>query len=382
MTLRIFFGTAIAACLISCGLLAQEPSPPPPPPQRISLESVPRPPVPADPLELVTGDAQTVEDVVQRAAEKSMLVKAESLTNVRAQPYDLKTTFTSYEASGASEQWIVEDASPARTIYRWSAQGPAFSGIYLSRDSLLSSDRPSTAIPLRLAQDRDAIFYAFTWEGPRASFRVATGYLNGAELHCILIGHEEGQHVLTGSRNWNEFEYCIDPKTGLLQVYSPAPGIYVRYEYANAVHFHDRTIPGGFTITEGGRTVLESRTVSVTDPGDSNSQMFSAQGLAPLGVGASTAPADVVNVIAPTPTMIRDLSHATMMTVVVDCISGEAGGRAEAEVLTSTDTGLDQTALDLATKWELPQHRPPAAPGAITPSRDRIYILQFLTGST
>jgi hypothetical protein len=48
--------------------------------------------------------------------------------------------------------------------------------------------------------------------------------------------------------------------------YSPAPGLYVRYDYTNAIPFHSKTIPGGSIITEAGRTVIQAKTQSVSDP--------------------------------------------------------------------------------------------------------------------
>lgn len=58
--------------------------------------TIPQPPLPADQLELVTGDAQLVQDAQQRIAAIGILERARSLSNVRAQPYDLKTSFTAF----------------------------------------------------------------------------------------------------------------------------------------------------------------------------------------------------------------------------------------------------------------------------------------------
>jgi hypothetical protein len=64
-----------------------------------TMPQVAEPPVPSDPLELVAGNAQPVQDVNQRAEIINLLLNAHRHSNVRAQPYDLKTTFT---ASGSS----------------------------------------------------------------------------------------------------------------------------------------------------------------------------------------------------------------------------------------------------------------------------------------
>lgn len=74
------------------------------------------PAVPPDPLELVTGNAQPVQDVGQRAEIINLLLNAHRLSNVRAQPYDLKTTFTASGSSASSGVWQLEDMSAAGFI--------------------------------------------------------------------------------------------------------------------------------------------------------------------------------------------------------------------------------------------------------------------------
>jgi hypothetical protein len=82
-------------------------------------KSLPQPPVPNDPLELVAGDAQPVRDAERRAAATGLPKRAQELSNVRAYAYDLKTTFVS---SGASQgSWSLEDTSPLHGVYRWTA---------------------------------------------------------------------------------------------------------------------------------------------------------------------------------------------------------------------------------------------------------------------
>ena len=47
--------------------------------------------------------------------------------------------------------------------------------------------------------------------------------------------------------------YCVDPKTGELQTYSIAPGIYSAYDYTNALAFHGQTLPRRIAVMEGQR---------------------------------------------------------------------------------------------------------------------------------
>ena len=70
----------------------------------------------------------------------------------------------------------------------------------------------------------------------------------------------------TAGRQWEEEEYCADPKAGTMVTYSPAPGSYVLYDYSKATQFHGKMIPNGFSVTQAGQTIIEAQTESVTDP--------------------------------------------------------------------------------------------------------------------
>jgi hypothetical protein len=400
MTFRSFYWAAAAALLMPFAARAQDAIPAPSvPPQVIihhALPSIAEPPVPDDPLELVTSDAQPVVDADQRAADLNMLDRAKDLSDLRMHPYDLNTIFTATGSNGSAAEWVTEDIAPGEHIYRWSADGPSFSGIFLNKDDLYSSNRPNNAIPLRLAQVRNAIFYEYTWVHQHASVREATGNLGGVELHCILIAHSVGDRILTGARNWDEYEYCIDPNTGLLATYSPAPGIYCRYDFTGAFHFHGKIIPNGFTITEGGRIVVEDRTLSVTDPVGPDSALFSGEGLQSIGAGWATAGDEVYrfngSTYIPNPNSQNNIepqfenfqnpsSPRTMQYVVVAGITGSDGLLAESEVVASTSPALNSAALAGAYKFaqNLCHCTPATAAGAMAPSREVIYLVRFYT---
>ena len=172
------------------------------------------------------GEAQAVQTPEQRQAATSLLENARALSNVRAHPYDLKTTFTSFGSSSSDGAWSLEDISPSRNVYRWTAQGPGYSAVNLYNSRLLYSNLPSGAIPLRLTQVREAIFFIYPNMGPYMSLRTATGSLNGASLQCVLAAQAFGGKSFSGGRNWEESEYCVDPQHGLLVSYSPTPGLY------------------------------------------------------------------------------------------------------------------------------------------------------------
>lgn len=340
---------------------------------RAAIESLAQPPVPSDPLELVTGDAQPVQDAEQRAAATHLLTRARALSNVRAHAYDLKTSFIS---SGSSEgSWSLEDTSPGREIYRWTAQGPSYSVISLYSDQLVYSNQPAGAMPLRLAQVRTAIFFVYPAAGPYASLRTAAGSLNGAAVSCVLVSHAPHNKSATGGRRWEESEYCIDPKTGLLLSYSPVPGMYVAYDYASAFHFHDTVIPGKFTITQAGQTVVEARTESVTDPGNLDPALFQPAGLEKIGTGP----------LMSHPWRVRTRissgsggSNRALQVVVLDGMVTREGQLGEVQVLASSNAALNQAAQEEAARWKNWESPEDTQPGATPQSHEVFFTVEFV----
>jgi hypothetical protein len=375
-SLRCVFSLAF-----SIALFAQTPAAPVR--EALDFRTIPRPPVPADPLELVTSAAQPVQDAQQRIAAIALLNRARDLSNVRAQPYDLKTSFSAYGGLSSDGSWMLEDISPGRG-YRWTAQGPNYSAINLYPESVRSGlygNQAAGILPLRLMQVRGAIFFSYPAVGPQASVRTATGLLNGVQLHCVLIVIGAGNRSFTGARNWEESEYCVDAGTGLLTTYSPVPGLFVHYDYSPAIRFHNKVIPTGFTITEGGRVVAEARTVGVTDPPPPTDAMFHTAGLVALGAGRAMNPGFNMPIVMPAPGRPLPNSNADAAVQVVTLhgnVSGD-GRLSEVEILASTDATLNQAALDRANT--LAQGRMQRQPGATAQSSELVMTLEFVTSA-
>jgi hypothetical protein len=339
----------------------------------VSLTSIP---VPYDPLELVPSDARQIENAEERAATIELLAKAHRLSNVRLHPYELKTSFVSYSSSSSDGQWLLEDISPGGNIYRWTAQGPSFSGVFLNVNKLLSSNQTGGAMPLRLAQVRDAIWGIYYPEiGPHATLREANGSSNGAELHCVLVAHglyDKSKLVFSSGRSFDEAEYCVNLQTGLLETYSPFAGVYIRYDYSSGLHFHELIIPNGFIITEHGKTVIEAKTESVGEPPSANSGVFSAEGLTALGVGQVIVAPMIVRGFQTSPS-----SDAAGQVVVVHGMVSPEGHLSEVEVLASTNPNLDQAAIDHANKASALEIGVDTQPGTTPRSREIIYAVEF-----
>ena len=350
-TPSLFHLRLTALALFSAALLsAQTPSEQPSPAQNGTFQrpQFSEPAVPPDPLELVTGDAQPVQTVEQRSAVIDALSKAWNLSNVRVYPYDRKTTFTSFGSTATEGTWQMEDTSPGGRIYRWTAQGPSYSATNLFNNQTLYSTQPVVApIPVRLAQVRSAIFFMRPVIGPRATLRTASANVNGATVDCVLLSHMQGAKGAMGGGRWDEAEYCVEKSSGLLITYSPAPGLYVLYDYSQAIHFHNRLIPNKFTITQAGRTIIEAQTTAVGDP-PKDPSLYQPTGMNQVGVGSLMTGPWIMNRMAPSPAVTPGAAHL----VVLHGMKSSSGQIGDIEFLASSNSSLTAKAMDFAAKWQ------------------------------
>jgi hypothetical protein len=237
---------------------------------------------------------------------------------------------------------------------------------------------PGGVIPLRLLQVRSAIFFTYPVVGPRASVRMTTGTLDGAEQNCLLISIGAGNRTFTGGRNWEESEYCMDAKTGLLTTYSLVPGMFVQYDYSAGIQFHGKSIPTAFKITEAGRAVVQARTIGVTDPPSAKDAMFNPGGLAALGVGRAMNPPTNVRMTFPVPGQpMSSNPNAAIQIVVVHGTTGVDGRFNDIEILASTDPNLNQTAIDRA--GTMAHQRLSNQPGVTEQSQELVFTMEFVT---
>ncbi len=313
-----------ATLLVSALGFAQTPPPRPAPGfHGVDLNALPNSPVPVDALEVVIGPAQSVSTAEERAAAINLLTKARALSNVRSRPYHLKTSFRSMGSLPSDGAWTLDDISSDARIYRWTAQGPGYSAVNLYTDTtqgVMYSDQPTASIPIRLAQARAAIFFSFGGVSPNSGLRTATGVLDGKVQSCVLRSIGPQSQSMTGSRSWLEDEYCVDQATGLLTVYSPQPGLYVHYSYSTAPNFHGVFVATGFEIEQAGRTILEAKTDSVTDPPDAKDPMFSNAGLTAAGVGQGMTASRNVDMMPPTACFARGNPDACAGTPTVQVV--------------------------------------------------------------
>lgn len=230
-------------------------------------------------------------------------------------------------------------------------------------------------------QVRSAIFFNIPTVGARASVRTATGILNGVQQNCVLVVIGAGNRTFTGGRNWEESEYCVDAQTGLLTQYSPAPGLFIRYDYSSGIQFHGKSIPTAFSISVNGQAVIEARTIAVSDPPARTDAMFDRTGLVELGAGRSMNPNMRMTASMPVPgqPFPTSAAAAAMQVVTLHGNSAPNGGLSEIEILASSDPGLNQTAIAQATA--MAQRRARDQPGATPQSSELMMTFRFVTSA-
>jgi hypothetical protein len=329
--------------------------------------------VPGSPLELVTEGARLARTAEEREAVIALLTKARQLLNVRAQPYDLKTTFAVSSSAAANGTWILEDTYPSSGLYRWTAQGPAYSAIYLLKNNIQYSDQRGAAIPLRLIQVREAIFFTYPVVTEQTRLRAADASLNGLNLRCALLQQRFDLlgEALPPGRSWDEFEYCIDPRSGLLVTYSPAPGLYIHYDYSKAFRFHKQIIPGAFSIAVARETVIEAKIQSLRNPIKRNRNQFEPGELSQLGVGPMmTTGVGMYGQLQVPSDLVSDQGTGDMVIAHGELSSD--GRVSNVEILTGTNTSLNPYAMDRASRWRRPEAAPDQ-PGTTPQTREVIF---------
>jgi hypothetical protein len=319
---------------------------------------------PSDPLEPVTGAAQTVTSVEQRAGAVALLNHAADFYAMHTKGTPAHILQMSFNATASTlfpggsgqlrETWI------SGQNWRWDATLGNYSLLRISSNGVAYDQQNPQPIPLRIKMLANAVFAPLQFISPRvAPMRLASVTWKGAQVTCILL-NPEGNAVASAAaspatgRSWSEREFCIDPSTGLLAIYSEAPGIYVFYDYSNALKFHDRILPGAVTVNENGVAVVQAQLTSVTDTDQSNVSPFT-----PTAQMKEQGPAVVLfapmrmNRVTP----LLNLSQGTRVEpVVVHVTLDQQGNVQESEVLQTNSESAQALALVAQTKlWPVPE---------------------------
>jgi Gram-negative bacterial TonB protein C-terminal len=335
LTSRALLVSFLAAVVSTAGFAQATPAPQNP------LLGVPPPP--SDVLELATVAHEVPNTLAGRNAVLDLIQHARQNADIRtagAPPFTMRVSFSAsgdvlYTGSGETEDtWVSWESS------RWSARLGDFSFTRIWDKGVPYDDKPISLIPLRLQMLRDAMFWP-VHASPDAHLRTATANWKGKQVTCVLAAGDGIQAQETIGRRWVEREYCIEPKTGQLQILSEAPGIYVVYDYTGAVDFHGHIVPRQITIFEGGKNVLVAHVDSIADLGTAPSGLLtpSAEMVRQGPVLSMAMRFPQVVPVAP--------GAAAMQPVIVHALLAEDGKVLDAELVDDSGAELQKTALNL-----------------------------------
>ncbi len=254
--------------------------------------------------------------------------------------------------------------------WRWDGTLGGYTLLRISSNAAVYDQNPNSMIPLRLKMLANAVFAPIQGAPRRETIRTATVEWKGAQITCILTSAEGNAQTAENGRQWYETEYCIDPASGLLDIYSIAPGIYTVYDYTNALKFHDRVLPGKITITENAQTVVDAQLTSLADTDSAASQSLLTPTAQMVSQGAATALA----LPGRFPIRVPMAGAGTVIQpVIVHAVIQSDGKVLESEALQTSS--VSTTALNLVNGMKFPAPKP--ASGASPMEREAFINVQF-----
>jgi len=216
--------------------------------------------------------------------------------------------------------------------------------IRIGSDGHVYGTDPSEPVPLRVQMVRSALYWPIVHNVGAHVIRAANVDRDGKAISCLLLSHSLPPNP--APRSWVENEYCVDSATGLLQMWSEAPGIYVVYDYTGAAEFHGHTLPRQVSVFEDGRLAVQAHVESLEDAPSIDPNLFKpAPEMADAGDSFTLAapnrfPMRVDPSDAPTSSFFQPIIvHATL--------DAQDGTVLDAETLQNSDRDLSRAAMDL-----------------------------------
>lgn len=345
----IAIATWPCALLLLCAPAARCQTQPP----RVIASAATLAPVPDSPLEMVSHPARLLTSQDERAAALALFDHARNSLALHngAPAFQMKVSFmssgqTQYEGDGSLEE------ISAGSRWRWTAQLGSSSQTHVSPGGGVAySTDPRGPIPMRVQMVRSAIFTPIAFNLGADVIRTAEVMHDGKELTCMLLS--SAAPYPNAPRQWFETEYCMDADTGLLRTWSEAPGIYIDYNYADAIPFAGRTIARDITVSEGDEAILQIHIDSLEPAAGLMASTFEptrsmlADGPAFVTNGPRRFPMRGDNAEEGQPSRVQPvIVHATL--------SNSDGHVIEAEALPGSDAALSQEAVNLIEKTSFP----------------------------
>jgi hypothetical protein len=299
-------------------------------------------PVPTLTGELANGPIVPATDPSTRASAMAQLTRAfqnEELPVRSLPPFMMKVSFTAAGNAGLTGSGTMTEYWVDALHWKWTVQLGEVTVTQQGSNHQVGGTQPSATVPSRIQMLRSMVTYATQIPGPNTTIRTSMAQQNGASLTCLLSSKLPPASVST--RQWPEEERCMDNATGLLTVFSVAPGVYTNFGYTRNQQFHGRTIPDRITTMINGTVVLDAQ-VSVSDLGSIDRSFFANT---PEMLGKATS----LSLWTRFPMSVPD-SSGKIRPVIVHATIDMLGNATDVELCAAADPTLAQTALDLVKK--------------------------------
>jgi hypothetical protein len=319
-------------------------------------------PLPADSLELATGDTLKVANPENRALVLNLLERARQngseLYAAGGPAFHLKLSFTASGQSRYTGSGEMDEVRYSRnTSWRWTARLGDYSQVRVFQYGVPYDEKTAGPIPLRVQMVRGAVLWPMFNVRPGTMIRMASAQWRGMEVMCALLSFDEAIIAAHG-RHWEEREYCVDTKSALLRIYSEAPGIYTLYDYSDTLHFHGRTLARQISIVESGNTVLQINIDGLEDAGAPDPAVLTpTKEMLARGPGIVLVPSARIRVFATSPA-----GNGKLQPVIVHASIDDQGKVLEAEALQNSDPSLSNAALSMVKSSTYPPNRRATGP--------------------
>jgi hypothetical protein len=307
-------------------------------------------PFAGDAHELVTGAISVPSTPAERATAFSLLERALQNSDMHmpgAPPFYLEAWFNAGGNVRDVGSGVLTETWLSGRNWSWAASLGGYSQIQVGSSGAVFADK-IVPVPMRLHMLRNAIFWPVRLNSA-AALRTAAVHCNGRPATCLLLSGVTGQAAATQTRLWQETEYCVDNASGLLEVYSVAPGSYTVYSYAKNLRFHGRSMPDQITFFVRGAMVLDSQ-IRITDPGPVSESLLS-----PTPQMTANGPAVTLSMPERFPINVPSASTgAAVKSVIVHAEIDLNGNVLEGELVSAADPALADSALDLVKNIKFP----------------------------
>jgi hypothetical protein len=307
--------------------------------QNAPMNDIPVAPVPADPHELVTGTAPFASSPQDRATAMALLERARQNSDLHmpgGSPFALKVAIhaTSGPQTGTgqmSETWL------SGRQWRYDQALGNYSETRVSEGGQIS-ERHSGFTPMVVQMVRSSLFWPVGGNPAVSTMRTAQASWNGKPVTAILISGSTD--ATPPGRHWAETEYVVDNNSGMLQIYSRAPGTFAIYGYTQGLQFHERSMPDHITIFVGGIQTVDAQLVSIADP--------DAADTATLKVEAGMQRTGMTPMNQRFPLFTHDPTNSGLIKpVIVHVTVDDQGNVVESELSAASDPTLVDQAMAL-----------------------------------